>query len=303
MKTLERSNAVTLEARGVELNKILFATDFSSYSNAALPYALGVAHKYAAKLYAVHVVSTDAYMFTTPETWPAVVEYQEEQQHIATARLEESLRGTPHKVVTAVGDIADVIFRLVRDQEIDLLVLGTHGRSGLPKLVIGSVAEKIFRQASCPVLTVGPHVRNEQKSVADFDRIVFATDFSEESLAAAPYAISLARENRCHLSLLHVLESPQGGAIDLESGGDFVIRRMQELIPRESDLWFRTDYAVEFGFPQEQIVKFAHAHGADLIVLGIRAPQGPLTTLTHLAHSRAQHIVAHATCPVLTVRG
>jgi nucleotide-binding universal stress UspA family protein len=183
MKTLEVGNAVTLEAEDIDLKKILFATDFSSYSNAALPYAAAIAHQYGAELFAAHVVSTDAYMFATPETWPAVVEYQEEQKQIAAARLEESLRGTPHQVVSAVGDIADVIFRLVRDHQIDLLVLGTHGRSGFPKLVMGSVAEKIFRQASCPVLTVGPHVRKEQKSAIEVHSVVFATDFSNESIA------------------------------------------------------------------------------------------------------------------------
>jgi nucleotide-binding universal stress UspA family protein len=303
MKTLEVGNAVTLEARAVELKKILFATDFSSYSNAALPYAVALTRQYGAKLYAAHVVSTDAYMFATPETWPALAECQDERQHAACARLEGSLRGTPHQVVSAVGDIADVIFRLVHDNDIDLIVLGTHGRSGLPKLFMGSVAEKIFRQASCPVLTVGPNVCPKQNSALDVHRIVFATDFSDESMAAAPYAFSLAQKHNSHLTLLHVLEHPQGATVDFEPNLDFAIRRMQELILGDSDVWFRSDCAVEFGRSEDEIARFASEHGADLIVLGIRAASGPLTTVTHLAHSKAQYIVAHATCPVLTVRG
>lgn len=303
MKTLEVGNTVTLETRDVELKKILFATDFSSYSNAALPYALAIANQYGAELYAAHVVSTDSYLFATPETWPAVIEYQEEQKQIAAARLEESLRGTPHQVVSAVGDIADVIFRLVHDNDIDLIVLGTHGRSGLPKLFMGSVAEKIFRQASCPVLTVGPNVHTKQKSALEVHSIVFATDFSDESIAAAPYAFSLAQKHNSHLTLLHVLDHPQGATVDFEPNVDFAIRRMQELILGDSDVWFRSDCAVEFGHPEGEIAIFAQEHAADLIVLGIRAPRGTLTTVTHLAHSKAQYIVSHATCPVLTVRG
>jgi nucleotide-binding universal stress UspA family protein len=303
MKTLEVGNATTLSAPDVKLGRILFATDFSSYSNAALPYAIAIARQYGAKLYGAHVVSTDAYMFATPETWPALLEYQEAQEHIACARLEESLRGTPHQVVSAVGDIADVIFRLVHENDIDLIVLGTHGRTGLPKLVIGSVAEKVFRQASCPVLTVGPHVRNAQQSMPEFRRVLFATDFSDESVAALPHAISLAQQRSAHLSLLHVLEHPHAGTVDYESNADFIIRQLESLVPMESGLWFESSYIVEFGSAEEQIVKFAFAHAADVIVLGVRGAQGPSATVKHLAHSKAQHIVAHATCPVLTVRG
>ena len=303
MKTIEVGNAVTLEARAVELKRVLFATDFSSYSNAALPYALAIAHQHDAELYAAHVVSTDAYMFATPETWPAVMEFQDEQKQIAAAKLEESLRGTPHQVASAVGDIADVIFRLIRVHDIDLLVLGTHGRSGLSKLFLGSVAEKIFRQASCPVLTVGPHIGNQQTNRPEFRRVLFATDFSAESVAALPYAISLAQEHQAHLSLLHVLEHPHAGTVDYESNTEFIIRRLEGLVPMESGLWFESSYIVEFGSAEEQIVKFAFAHRADVIVLGVRGAQGASATVTHFAHSKAQHIVAHATCPVLTVRG
>ncbi len=295
MKTIEI-------AERIALNKILFATDFSPYSNAALPYALAIAHQYHAKMYATHVLSSDSYLFAPPESWSAMVD-QSEPRQLDVASLEEHLQGVPHQILNPVGDISDVLFRLIRDHEIDLLVLGTHGRSGLSKLFMGSVAEKIFRLSSVPVLTVGPGVRRDQKKVAQFNRILFATDFSDESLAAAPYAISLALEHNAHLSLLHVLEHPHSGTVDYESNADFVIRRLEGLVPTESGLWFRSNYAVEFGAAGEQILKFADAHKQDLIVLGVRAPQGAVNTLTHLAHSKAQQIVARATCPVLTVRG
>jgi nucleotide-binding universal stress UspA family protein len=290
MKTLEIAKRIAFE-------KILFATDFSSYSNAALPYALAISHQYGSKVYAAHVLSPEAYLFAAPDSWPT------SKEQMDVARLEMHLRNSPHQVLNPAGDISDVLFRLIRDNQIDLLVLGTHGRSGLSKLLLGSVAEKIFRQAPIPVLTVGPRGSCEQKSVGKFNQIVFATNFNDESVAAASYALSLAQEYHARLSLLHVLERPQTGTVDVESKADFVIGRMREIVPSDSDLWFPPEYLVEVGQVEDQILKFTDVHKADLIVLGVRAPEAALTSVTHLAHSQAQHIVAHATCPVLTVRG
>jgi hypothetical protein len=89
----------------------------------------------------------------------------------------------------------------------------------------------------------------------------------------------------------------------LESNADFVIRRLQDLVPPETHLWCQANYCVEFGLPQEQILQFTAKHSTDLIVLGVRAAHGPVGDSSHLGHTTAQHIVAHADCPVLTVRG
>ena len=292
-----------LEATQVTLRNVLFATDFSSYSNAALPYALAVAHQYGVKLYAAHVLSTEAYYFATPETWPALEEAYKTQEQIGVARLEKHLRGIPHEVLVPAGDISDVLFRLIQDHQIDLLVLGTHGRTGLPKLFMGSVAEKIFRQCSCPVLTVGPHVPQGENRVAEFSRILFATDFSDESLAALPYAISLAQEHQAHLSLLHVLKKPGAGTANLASDTAFLVRQLEKLAPPDPDFTFQPEYFVEFGAAAEQILAFARRRAVDVILLGIRSPIGSLTAVTHFSHTMAQHIVAQATYPVLIVRG
>ena len=107
MKTLE----VTKQ---VKFSNVLFATDFSPYSSAALPFALAIAHQYGAKLLAVHVISPDAYIFATPESFPAFIDLAEEQQKANVALLEEHLRGVAHQVLTPAGNISDVLFRLVQ---------------------------------------------------------------------------------------------------------------------------------------------------------------------------------------------
>jgi nucleotide-binding universal stress UspA family protein len=191
----------------------------------------------------------------------------------------------------------------IAKHDIDLIVVGTHGRTGALKLVMGSIAEKIFRQAPCPVLTVGPNVVSQQKSLAEFNQILLATDFGEESVAAVPYAISLAQEHQASLSLLHVLERPHVGSVDLESNSDFLLRRLQELVPKDTELWCHPEYIVQFGSPAERILEFCATRGADIIVMGVRPTHGTVNTVTHLTHTTAQHIVAHAACPVLTIRG
>jgi len=222
----------TLEVgKRIALNNILFATDFSPHSNAALPYALAIARQYAAKLFGAHVVPSEDYLFTAPGSWPAHIQQAEQLRLEAAARLGAQLQGVPHEALIGVGAVWNVLSQLIGKHDIDLLVVGTHGRAGARKLFMGSIAEKIFRQSACPVLTVGPNVAHQQKSVAEFNEILLATDFGEESVAAAPYAISLAQQHQAQLSLLHVLERPQVGTVDLESNSDFLVRRLQELMP------------------------------------------------------------------------
>lgn len=295
MKTLS-------EAVGVKIKNVLFATDFSKYSNAALPYARAISHQFGVKLYGVHVLSPEAYLYSA-EGWVPALEQQDEQRRVDADQFEQQLRGVPHEVMSPVGDIADVIFRIINDNQIDLLVLGTHGRSGLPKMLLGSVAEKLFRQSPIPVLTVGPHVPKRDNSVAEFNKIAFATKFNEQSEAALPYAIEFAQQYQTHLYALHVLEHASAGTVNLEADMDFATRRMREMFAVDSELCFEPEFYVEAGNASAKIREFATKHGADLIVMGVGAPAYGIGTLTHFGHSLAQEVVAYATCPVLTVRG
>lgn len=284
----------------IAINNVLFATDFSPHSDAALPYARSVAHQYGATLFGAHVLSADDFVYLSPEVWPTQFDQEKETREKVITRLEEQLHGIPHQALSGIGNVWSVLRRLVIEHDIDLIVVGSHGRTGARKLLMGSVAETIFRQARCPVLTVGPKVMDQKSSVAEFNHILFATDFGEEASTAASYAISLAHEHQSRLSLLHVMERPLPGGPSPEPASDSLFQLLRELVPPDAALLSHPDYFIQFGLPADRILQFSCAHGVDLIVMGVH-PHDAVSAVTHLAHTTAQHIVANANCPVLTV--
>ena len=143
--------------------------------------------------------------------WPNLAEQDRVTREQAKAKLEEQLQGVRHEVIFQGGEVYATLNELARDKQADLIVLGTHGRSGLEKVLMGSVAERIFRETRFPVMTVGPKAEEKCRTTAELRRILYATDFSAESLHAAPFAISLARENRAHLILLNCFEGGEDG--------------------------------------------------------------------------------------------
>jgi nucleotide-binding universal stress UspA family protein len=161
---------------------------------------------------------------------------------------------------------------------------------------MGSVAETIFRHAPCPVLTVGPETSGEPDSIADLHEILFPTDFSAESLAALPYAISLAQQDDARLYLLNVAGKSQRGETLLES-------QLRNLVPPGAKLFSEPKVYVETGPPAERVLELAEELGTDLIVLGVKSTPFAFEASAHLPQATAYKIVCHATCPVLTVRG
>jgi nucleotide-binding universal stress UspA family protein len=301
MKTVEAGTRIALK-------NILFATDFSPCSNAALPYAVSFASRHNATLHAVHVRLNDAdLVFMAPDSWPVVLEEEDKKIQGNIDQLESQLQGLSHDVLTPKGKVADALARIVDQKKVDLIVLGTHGRTGMRKLFAGSVAEEVFRSSSCAVLTVGPKVSAPANGQVQFKNILFATDFSEDSLAALPYAISLAEEDQAQLAIVHVIDQPVAGILHLQEVKRSLTERLQVLVRPEEYPWCRTecqvDFSQQFAPPAVRILEIAQERGADLIVLGVRRTHGTGTTVTHLTPTTAQHIVAHAECPVLTVRG
>ncbi len=291
--------AVQAKAR-ITLKNVLFATDFSAAAEAAAPFAVQIARTYGAKVYALHVSAFDNYALAAPEAWAAMVETAERETKAHTEYLHKQLKGIEHDVVITEGDIWQVISNLIQQKEIDLIVLGTRGRTGIGKALLGSVAEEILRQASCPVLTVGPHVTLEPEKAITMKEILYATDLVTDAPAAAAYAISLAQENQAHLALLNVIEKHKAG--DLVQAAELAEAKMyklRQLVPQEAELWCGPRYMVEQGIPAEKILEAADKQRADLIVLGAQ----PATWLdTHLNAGTVHKVVSEAKCPVLTVR-
>ena len=294
----------TLDGRTrVSLKNILFATDYSPAARAALPYALGIARRYCSTVYVVHVRTPEVCAMAPIETWPALAEAAEKQEQEEIAVLQEQLCNVPHQVWIGEGDTVGVISRAIRENEIDLLVIGTRGRTGLEKVLLGSVAEQLFRQATCPVLTVGPHASANVEQLLEMREILCATNFSPESLAAVPYAVSLAQEHDAQLSLLYVLDRADATILHPELSAASLLHRLHELIPPEAELWCHPKCLVKYGAPADQILELAKTRHADLIVLGVRHAEGRLDASAHLPWATAHKVVSQAECPVLTVRG
>ena len=291
----------------ISLMNILLATDLSECANSAVPYALSLARRYGATIHAAYVVPADSALFyMSPADWAVVAEDDEKRMRGYISALENQVGYVPHRVMTPRGNVWDALEQIIKEHKIDMLVLGTHGRTGVRKLFMGSVAEDLFRRAECPVLSIGPKVSGTPEREARFRRILFATDFSRESLTALPYAVSLAEEDEAQLALLHVIGQPAAGVVNLAEVSASWEQRLKELVPTNAEPWCHTQYLVEFGqqfaSPAEGILRAAEYSATDLIVLGVRSVHRKSGLVTHLASATA-HILAHATCPVLTVRG
>jgi nucleotide-binding universal stress UspA family protein len=279
----------------VQLRNILFATDFSHAAGTAIPYAATLAKRYGANLYVVHVRRPVNWMLTPPIIWQGV---EEAARIDAEEHKKEILTSFPQvhpEVLIESGDLWPNLAATIEANDIDLLVIGTRGRTGVAKLFLGSAAEEILRKATCPVLTVGPHSTEGSKLGGEITKILFATGLNPPSMAA-PYAISLAQEYQAGLILLHVVEPPE--VADLSRCAEL----LRNLVPREAELWCVPEYVVECGNAAESILNLAVRRQVDLIVMGAHEPTGFPGAHTHLPITTAHKIVSYAPCPVLTVR-
>jgi len=293
--------AIVESGARVTLKNILYLTDFSEPSEAALPFVAAIAREYQAKVCALYVLMPVPMASATPESTPAMIEAQEEGAQAGIQRLDSQLAGVPHEAYVERGlKVWPAVKDAIKEYGIDLIVLGTHGRTGAQKLLLGSVAEEIFRRSHVPVLTIGPWARKDLHRGAKFHRVLFATDFTQESLAAAPYAVSMAQENQARLILLHVMGEPNKAPRQSVAS---VMGQLHELVPADAELWCLPEPVVQYGNPGEQILETAKERRADLIILGVRNAAGHLGAATHLERATAHQVVAHALCPVLTVRG
>jgi nucleotide-binding universal stress UspA family protein len=283
----------------VAFKNILFATDFSPTTKLALSRAVAIARRFGAKVYVVHVVQPDVYPLVPPSEWAKIAQEEEDFRRESTGQIEKELQGLPHEFLFPAGNVWQNLANIIEDKSIDLLILGTHGRTGIEKVLIGSIAEEIFRQADCPVLTVGPAVISKptHAAAAELNRILYATDFGPESLAAAPYAVCLAKEYRAELILMHSIQDAETEQVDS------AYHTLRDVVPVGSGLESKPRCIVERGAPEDTILGVAARHEVDMIVLGVRSAREHPTAFTHFFHSIAYKVVTRAKCPILTVRG
>ena len=296
--------AVEAGAR-VTLNNILFLTDFSEPSETAIPYAIATAREYEAKVHALHVLTPVRLPRPRSPTLPCSMVSRKVRKRGCNDSTHSSLAWRTRTLIVRGESVWSSVEKILSEREIDLVIVGTHGRTGAIKLLLGSVAEEIFRRASVPVLTIGPSVRMGAHNGGRFHRVLFATDFTPEAGAAAPYAISMAQENQARLLLLHVMRNPDPATAEKNPQDSVanVMHELYEIVPQAAELWCRPQATVRFGNAPDQILGAAREHDADLIVLGVRDAAGRLGAATHLERTTAHKVVAHAACPVLTVRG
>jgi nucleotide-binding universal stress UspA family protein len=290
----------------IGLKNVLFLTDFSEPSVAALPFAAMIARSYGAKVTALHVIVPSVYPYMAPEMGVDLLDAQDEAAKSEMQKVEAEFAGLPREAVLERNmAVWPVLSKMLKEGDIDLIVLGTHGRTGLKKAAFGSTAEEVFRRAAVPVMTIGPGVRTGAHNGGRFQCVLFATDFNTVSNAAAEYAMSLAQENQSRLVLLHVLPAPKPGKAKKAEDLSVVeaLHRVEALLPLDAELWCRPEPTVEHGEPGAQILATAERCGADLIVLGVRGMDTLTQVVTRIERATAYEVIAHARCPVLTVRG
>ena len=302
----------------IAIDRILCPVDFSGFSRRALDYAVGLARWYEARVTALHVYPMGIPSAAMAPGSPVVIE-PVVMSNADRELLQTQLRGfaegerAPGVVVdieVGEGTVWREIVQRALSLPADLLVLGTHGRSGFERLLLGSVTEKLLRASPCPVLTV-PAGAPDVVPIAPglFKRILCPTDFSPVAHRAALWAASLAQEADAELLMLHVFEEPM--ATDLEAFPrstlaayraeyeQWCATRLGESVPAAARVCCTVREMMASGAAHREILRAAAEHGCDLIVMGVSRQRG---LGDRVFGSTTQHVVRAAPCPVLTVR-
>jgi nucleotide-binding universal stress UspA family protein len=287
-----------------DLRRILCPTDFSEFSDIAFRYALSIAQHCRGKLFVEHVVE----LWQHPEAAfvPAhyYVEFRSHLLHKGEEELQRFVKnhannGIRPEAVVEQGIAADAILALAEAQEVDLIVMGTHGRRGFDRLMVGSVTERVLRKASCPVLAVhkpSPDFLSlREQDPIRLNRILFCTDFSENSRRALGHALSLTAEYNAELTLLHVLKDIPGASIIDEA---IAMEQLNNLIPPEKPKAGRIRSMVRKGSAYEQIIQFSLETQPDIVIMAVHG-RGSLNLAVF--GSTTYRVIQLGPCPVLAV--
>ncbi len=294
--------------------KILCPVDFSEASDRALEYALALGKRHGGSVSVMHVLPT---VLAGPDVYPYLSEpvlASAEARDRAYQRLGDFVHralsgGIGAEVILEDGDVVDEVLQTTKKLESDLVVMGTHGRRGFQRLLLGSVTERVLRQSEAPVLSIPPGAPKPDADSGPFRRILCPVDFSPSSLAGLELALTL-RQGEAEVVVLHVVEfhlpPALGEAIAFDVAGLRERhrlegrRKLEELVPEESRAHTRLETVVlESGSPYHEILRAAERERSELIVVGVA---GRSSADLAFFGSTANHVVRAAACPVLTVR-
>jgi nucleotide-binding universal stress UspA family protein len=294
----------------IQIRHILCPVDLSPFSKRALVHAAVLAGWYEAKLTTLHVDPLVPVLYGFPDV--AAVPSGSPDSDRVRAEVERFVQAAvapqPAQIVVRTGAPAPQILQYAAEVTTDLLVLGTHGRSGFERLMLGSVTEKVLRKASCPVLTVPRDVAAPQEAPL-FKRILCGVDFSKASERASAHAVSLAQEAKGSLMLLYVAEPAPEEPLFRYEGIDAPERRqrvfaearsrLEKLVPEAARNWCEVELRLACGKPYREILRIATEEHADLVVLGMH---GHNALDEMVFGSTTQHVSRRAPCPLLTIR-
>lgn len=293
MPTAEKST-------GLRLDEIILATDFKPTSEAATKFAQTIAEHFSATTTVANVI--DLSVATRSEAsmagWPIEAMRQDSADQMSKTLnrfITRSLNVRGQKLESY--NPAQAIVELAEKIEADLIVMGTHSRQGLSKMILGSCSDGVIHHASCPVITIGPKAASLVKEKFHLKTIVLATDLWRDASEKVAKAFALAQESAAKVYICHIMD---GGNVDLEDMHTVpagVESSLRDLLP-DSMFEHTPECIVEFGSASKHILKIASHVGADLIVLG--AQRGG-SYFSHWNSGVVNGVLAEASCPVMTI--
>lgn len=288
---------------------ILCPIDFSEFSVKAYRHALSLAEHYRAKLVAQHIVELSRHpSLSFALNGHLYVEFCQALSENGNELLQKFVKSHTHdeiqpELVVQTGRAPDLILSLAQSQKADVIVMGTHGRRGFDHLMLGSVTERVMCSATCPVLAVSGPSRDSEAAgeewghVHHLSRILFCTDFSENSEQALTYALSVRAEYDAELTLLHVLEEAPSPA-KTEKAIAAATERLAKMIQSDASNTLKIRTAVRIGKAYRQIVDLAAETQSDMVVMGVRG-RGALDLAVF--GSTTYRVMQLGPCPVLAV--
>ena len=283
-------------------NRLLVATDFSAASDGAFEYAASIAIRYDAQIYVVHVIDSGPFDVIASESKSSTLAQVEEEarRKIECMLTTRKIPTEQYHILVTEGIVTDAIYDIIREQQIDLAVLGTHGRRALKKLLMGSVDEEVFRTAPCAVLNIGPSVRPVSVG-AELRHILYPVEVAPDWSNAAKYAVSVAERYGGKLTLMNVREDVPASPNESEELPIPVESWIDDHIPRGSGLRKWVYFESGSGSAADAILKYAWTGAVDLIVLGLHSLD-PIIAAHLPKPDTGYEIVSRAPCPVLTIR-